>query len=37
MDHADAARLHFEHADLTLVAISRAAIDEVETVKARMD
>ena len=37
MDHADAARQHFEHADLTLVAISRAPIDEIEAVKARMD
>jgi predicted dithiol-disulfide oxidoreductase (DUF899 family) len=37
MDHADAARQHFEHADLTLVAISRAPIEEIEAVKARMN
>lgn len=37
MDHADAARQHFEHADLSLVAVSRAPIGEIEAVKARMD
>lgn len=36
MDHADAARQHFEHADLSFVAVARAPIDEIEAVKARM-
>ena len=36
VDHADAARQHFEQADLAFAAVSRAPIDEIERVKARM-
>ncbi len=36
VDHADAARQHFEQADLAFAAISRAPIGEIEQVKARM-
>jgi len=36
MDHADAARQHFEHADLSFAAISRAPIEQIQAVKARM-
>jgi predicted dithiol-disulfide oxidoreductase (DUF899 family) len=35
-DHVDAARMHFEHNDLSFVAISRAQIDQIESVKKRM-
>ena len=35
-DHVDAARMHFEHNDLSFVAISRAEIDKIEFVKKRM-
>ena len=35
-DHVDAARRHFEHADLSFCAVSRAPIDQIERVKARM-
>jgi predicted dithiol-disulfide oxidoreductase (DUF899 family) len=35
-DHIDAARQHFEHADLSFVAVSRVAMDRIEAVKARM-
>ena len=35
-DHVDAARRHFEHADLAFAAVSRAPVDEIETVRARM-
>ena len=37
MDHVDAARQHFEHADLAFAAVSRAPIDRIEQVKARMN
>ena len=36
VDHVDAARRHFEHADLAFAAVSRATIDQIEQVKARM-
>ena len=36
MDHADAARQHFEHADLAFAAISRAPVEQIEAVKTRM-
>jgi predicted dithiol-disulfide oxidoreductase (DUF899 family) len=36
MDHVDAARQHFEHADLAFAAISRAPIQRIEQVKTRM-
>lgn len=36
MDHADAARQHFEHADLSLAAVSRAPVERIEAVKVRM-
>jgi predicted dithiol-disulfide oxidoreductase (DUF899 family) len=36
MDHVDAARQHFEQADLAFAAISRAPIVRIEQVKARM-
>lgn len=36
MDHADAARQHFEHADLAFAAVSRAPVERIEAVKARM-
>ncbi len=35
-DHVDAARQHFEHADLSFVAISRANLDKIEQVRRRM-
>ena len=36
MDHLDAARQHFEQADLSFAAISRAPLAWIEAVKARM-
>ncbi|MBX9462191.1 MAG: DUF899 domain-containing protein [Aquamicrobium sp.] len=36
LDHVDAARQHFEHADLAFAAISRAPIARIGQVKARM-
>jgi predicted dithiol-disulfide oxidoreductase (DUF899 family) len=35
-DHIDAARRHFEQADLAFAAVSRAPIERIEAVKARM-
>jgi predicted dithiol-disulfide oxidoreductase (DUF899 family) len=35
-DHVDAARMHFEHADLSFVAVSRAPMSQIEPVKRRM-
>ena len=35
-DHIDAARQHFEHADLSFVAISRAPLDRIAEVKRRL-
>ena len=35
-DHIDAARQHFEHADLAFAAVSRAPIAEIEPVRSRM-
>ncbi|MGV3482625.1 MAG: DUF899 domain-containing protein [Sphingobium sp.] len=35
-DHIDAARQHFEQADLSFAAVSRASIGRIEEVKARM-
>jgi len=35
-DHVDAARQHFEHADLSFAAISRAPLAQIEAVKKRM-
>lgn len=35
-DHVDAARRHFEHADLSFAAVSRASVDQIEAVKKRM-
>ncbi|MFL5001425.1 MAG: DUF899 domain-containing protein [Xanthobacteraceae bacterium] len=35
-DHIDAARLHFEHADLSFAAVSRAPLAQIEQVKTRM-
>jgi predicted dithiol-disulfide oxidoreductase (DUF899 family) len=35
-DHVDAARTHFEHADLSFVAVSRAPLAQIERVKERM-
>src|SRR5712671_4102834 len=35
-DHVDAARMHFEHNDLSFAAISRARIDRILAVKKRM-
>jgi predicted dithiol-disulfide oxidoreductase (DUF899 family) len=35
-DHFDAARQHFEHADLALVVVSRAKLDWIEQVRKRM-
>jgi len=35
-DHIDAARQHFEHADLAFAAISRAPLERIEQVKRRM-
>lgn len=36
MDHVDAARRHFEHADLAFAAVSRAPIERIEEVRRRM-
>lgn len=36
VDHADAARRHFEQADLAFAAVSRAPVRRIEAVKARM-
>lgn len=36
MDHVDAARQHFEHADLAFAAVSRAPIRRIEEVRKRM-
>lgn len=36
-DHVDAARQHFEHADLAFAAVSRAPVDKIDAVKKRMD
>ena len=36
MDHADAARQHFEHADLAFALVSRVPVARIEAVKARM-
>jgi predicted dithiol-disulfide oxidoreductase (DUF899 family) len=35
-DHVDAARLHFEHADLSFAAVSRAPLEQITPVKQRM-
>ena len=35
-DHVDAARLHFEHADLSFAAVSRVPLRRIEAVKGRM-
>ncbi|MBN9507712.1 MAG: DUF899 domain-containing protein [Alphaproteobacteria bacterium] len=35
-DHVDAARQHFEHADLAFAAVSRVPLPRIEAVKARM-
>jgi predicted dithiol-disulfide oxidoreductase (DUF899 family) len=35
-DHVDAARMHFEHNDLSFTAISRAPIGQIQTVQKRM-
>lgn len=35
-DHIDAARRHFEHADLSFAAVSRAPIERIEAVRQRM-
>jgi predicted dithiol-disulfide oxidoreductase (DUF899 family) len=35
-DHIDAARQHFEHADLAFAAVSRAPVERIEAVKDRM-
>jgi predicted dithiol-disulfide oxidoreductase (DUF899 family) len=35
-DHVDAARRHFEHADLSFAAVSRAPIERIEAVRERM-
>jgi predicted dithiol-disulfide oxidoreductase (DUF899 family) len=35
-DHIDAARQHFEHADLSFAAVARAPLRQIEAVKARM-
>jgi predicted dithiol-disulfide oxidoreductase (DUF899 family) len=35
-DHIDAARMHFEHADLSFAAVSRAPLAQIEAVKRRM-
>ena len=35
-DHVDAARMHFEHADLAFAAVSRAPLAQIEAVKRRM-
>jgi predicted dithiol-disulfide oxidoreductase (DUF899 family) len=36
MDHVDAARQHFEHADLAFAAVSRAPVARIEEVRRRM-
>jgi predicted dithiol-disulfide oxidoreductase (DUF899 family) len=36
MDHVDAARQHFEHADLAFAAVSRAPVGRIEEVRHRM-
>ncbi|MGY3039194.1 putative dithiol-disulfide oxidoreductase (DUF899 family) [Rhodanobacter sp. TND4EL1] len=36
MDHVDAARRHFEHADLAFAAVSRAPVERIEEVRRRM-
>jgi predicted dithiol-disulfide oxidoreductase (DUF899 family) len=36
VDHVDAARRHFEHADLAFAAVSRAPVARIEEVKKRM-
>lgn len=36
MDHVDAARQHFEHADLAFAAVSRAPLARIEQVRQRM-
>lgn len=36
VDHVDAARQHFEQADLAFAAVSRAPLERIEAVKARM-
>jgi predicted dithiol-disulfide oxidoreductase (DUF899 family) len=36
MDHVDAARRHFEHADVAFAAVSRVPIERIEAVKSRM-
>ena len=36
LDHVDAARRHFEQADLAFAAVSRAPIDRIEAVRARL-
>jgi predicted dithiol-disulfide oxidoreductase (DUF899 family) len=36
MDHVDAARKHFEHADLAFAAVSRAPIEQIGAVRGRM-
>jgi predicted dithiol-disulfide oxidoreductase (DUF899 family) len=35
-DHVDAARMHFEHADLSFAAVSRAPLEQIEPVRRRM-
>jgi predicted dithiol-disulfide oxidoreductase (DUF899 family) len=35
-DHIDAARMHFEHADLSFAAVSRAPLSQIDPVKKRM-
>jgi predicted dithiol-disulfide oxidoreductase (DUF899 family) len=35
-DHVDAARQHFEHADLSFAAVSRASIEQITAVEKRM-
>jgi predicted dithiol-disulfide oxidoreductase (DUF899 family) len=35
-DHVDGARMHFEHADLSFVAVSRAPLAQIEPVKKRL-
>jgi predicted dithiol-disulfide oxidoreductase (DUF899 family) len=35
-DHVDAARRHFEHADLAFTAVSRVPLERIEEVKSRM-
>ena len=36
MDHVDAARRHFEHADLAFAAVSRAPVGQIEAARKRM-